>query len=66
MNRKLKVEAVCVFLYAAILIRMDKTDGLRTAAQVCRWYGNRCRDLGNWAWTQAVYADNAYKELITP
>lgn len=66
MSRQLKLELVTLALYLFVLLRMDTRDGFRTAAQLVRWYGNRCRDIGNAAYTQAIRADNAYKELIAP
>lgn len=61
-----RVEVVAIILYAAILLRMDKTAGLRTAAG---WYlrGSRVmRDLSNWSGTTAIRWENAAKELVTP
>ena len=66
LNRDLRVEVVCVLLYAAIIIRMDKAAGFRLAAS---WYltGARCmRDISNWAATTAIRWDNAAKELVAP
>lgn len=60
------MEIVCVLLYAAIIIRMDKASGFRLAAS---WYltGARCmRDISNWAATAAIRWDNAAKELVAP
>lgn len=61
-----RVEVVAVILYAAILYRMDKTAGLRTAAG---WYlrgSHAMRDLSNWAGTVAIRWENAAKELVAP
>ena len=66
MSRQMKVELFALFLYCAIMIRMDKRKGFLTAAQLFRWYGSRCRDLGNWAYTQSIRADNIARELIEP
>lgn len=66
MSRQFKVECVALILYVFIVLKSDRSTGLRTAALCIRWYGNRCRDLGNWAYTQAIYSDNAYRELIEP
>ena len=66
MSRQVKVELFALFLYCAIMLRMDKDRGFLTAARALRWYASRCRDLGNWAYTQAIHADNAAKELIEP
>ncbi len=66
MNRDAKVEIVALLLYCAIIIRMDKAAGLRTAAA---WYlcGSRhMRDLSNWAATTSIRWENAAKELIAP
>jgi hypothetical protein len=60
------VEVVAVVLYAAILIRMDKSAGLRTAAG---WYlrgSHTMRNLSNWAGTVAIRWENAAKELVAP
>lgn len=65
--RQLKLELLTIVLYAAVIAAgMDKDRGFRAAATILRWYANRCIDLGNWAWYQALRADAAYKELITP
>lgn len=66
MSRQMKVELFALFLYCVIMLRMDKRKGFLTAAHVIRWYGGRCRDLGNWAYTQAIRADNVARELIEP
>lgn len=66
MSRQFKLELVCLFLYLFMILRMDKDNGIRSAALVIRWYGHRCRDLGNWAWSQALRSDNAYRELMAP
>jgi hypothetical protein len=66
MSREAKVELVALALYCIVLIRMDKTNGLRTAAHLCRWYASKCRDLGNWAYGQSIYFDNAARELLAP
>jgi hypothetical protein len=66
MSRQLKVELFALFLYCAIIWRMDKDRGILTAAHVFRWYGDRCRAVGNWAYTQAIRADNITRELIEP
>lgn len=66
MNRDLRVEIVVVILYAAIIIRMDKAAGLRTAAG---WYlrgAGIMRDVSNWAGTTAIRWENAAKELVSP
>lgn len=66
MPREMKIELLALFLYCCILLRLDKKEGLYTAARVCMWYSHRARDLGNWAWTQAIHAENAARELVTP
>ena len=61
-----RVELVAVILYAAILMRMDKTKGFRMAAG---WYlrgSHIMRDLSNWAGTTAIRWENAAKELVAP
>jgi hypothetical protein len=66
LNRDLRVEIVCVLLYAAILIRMDKAAGFRLAAS---WYlrgSYVMRDISNWAATTAIRWENAAKELVAP
>lgn len=61
-----RVEVVMVVLYAAILLRMDKAAGLRTAAA---WYLHGSRNMarmGTWALTTSIRWENAAKELVTP
>ena len=61
-----RVEVVAVILYAAIIYRMDKAAGLRTAAG---WYlrgSHAMRNLSNWAATCAIRWENAAKELVSP
>lgn len=61
-----RVELVAVVLYAAILLRMDKTKGFRMAAG---WYlrgSHVMRDLSNWSATVAIRWENAAKELVSP
>lgn len=64
--RSAKVEIVALLLYCVILMRMDKRDGFRTAAQLCRWYGAMCRETATWFWVQGIRADNAARELVEP
>lgn len=66
MSREMRVELFALFLYCIIMMRMDKRRGFLTAAQILRWYGSICRDLGNWAYTTAIRADNAARELVEP
>lgn len=66
MNPRVRTELVVLFLYLFVILRMDRDNGFRTAALVIRWYGHRCRDLGNWAYTQAIRSDSAYRELMAP
>ena len=66
MNTRVKTELLVLFLYLFVVLRMDRDNGFRTAALVIRWYGNRCRDLGNWAYTTALRSDNYYRELMAP
>lgn len=66
MSRQTRVELLALVLYLFVFLAMDTQRGLRTAARCVRWYGDRCRDLGNWAWTQALHSDNAYRELMAP
>lgn len=61
-----RVELVAVVLYAAIILRMDKTKGFRMAAG---WYlrgSHVMRDLSNWSATVAIRWENAAKELVSP
>lgn len=61
-----RVELVAVVIYAGILVRMDKTAGLRTAAG---WYlrGSRIMlSVSNWAATTSIRWENAAKELVAP
>lgn len=67
LSRQTKVDLLVIALWCLVLVHeMDKERGFHSAARIVRWYGSRCRDLGNWAWTQALAADNAYKELMHP
>lgn len=66
MTRQTRVELVALVLYLFVFLAMDKPRGLRTAARCVRWYGDRCRSLGNAFWMQAFYSDRAYQELIAP
>lgn len=65
-KRQMQVEVVAVLLYAAILYRMDKAAGLRTAAGWYLWGARRMRDLSNWAGTTAIRWENSAKELVSP
>jgi hypothetical protein len=61
-----RVELVAVVIYAAILFRMDKAAGYRTAAT---WYLRASRHmaaLGTWALTTSIRWENAAKELVNP
>lgn len=60
-----RVEMVALIIYAAILLRMDKAAGYRTAAG---WYLRASRSmaaLGTWALTTSIRWENAAKELVT-
>ena len=61
-----RVEVVAVVLYAAILLRMDKRAGFRTAASWYLWGSRLMRDLSNWTATTAIRWENAAKELVAP
>jgi hypothetical protein len=62
----MRIELFALFLYCAVMLRMDKQRGFLTAAHILRSYASICRDLGNWAYTQAIRADNAARELVEP
>lgn len=64
MSREARVQMFALFLYALVMLRMDRERGFLTAARIIQWYGGRCRDLGNWAYTQAIHADNAARDLV--
>lgn len=66
MNRQVKVELLVAAIYLAMFLCQDHEKATLNVARAIRWYGRRCTDLGNWAWTQGIRAENAYKELIAP
>lgn len=65
-HKEWQVQVVAIVLYAAILLRMDKAAGLRTAAG---WYlrgSNMMRVISTWAAINAIRWENAAKELVSP
>lgn len=66
LHPRIRFEVTVFLLYVAVFACLDTERGFRAAARLIRWYGARCRDLGNWAYTQAIHSDNAYKELMAP
>lgn len=64
--RQVKVDLLVMVISMAIIIHSDREKGYLTVARAIRWYGSRCRDIGNWYYTQAIHADNAAQELVSP
>lgn len=66
LSREAKLEIFTMALYIAVFLCMDQEKGFHTAARVLRWYGGQMRNLGTWAWSEGIRAENAYRELIAP
>lgn len=64
--REVKVNLLVMAIYLVFIMTADQTKSTRTVALTIRWYGNRCLDLGNWAYGQSIRSENAYRELIAP
>jgi len=64
--RQMKVDLLVMAISMAIILHSDREKGYLTIARAFRAYGSLCRDTGNWFYTQAIHADNAAQELVSP